>query len=119
MRVFGRDPAVWLALAASALQVVSAFFLPLSDETQSLINAALAAAFGLATAVAVAKEKVLPAIVGLAQALLALAVGFGWDLTGDQQSVLMAFVSIAASMFVRTQVTAPVPPDPGGVRAVS
>lgn len=112
MKLFGREPAIWLALFSGLLQVLSAFVLPISTDMQALLGGAVAAVFGLMTAISVAQDKLLPAVVGLAQALLSLAIGFGLDWTSEQQSVLMAFVALVAGSFVRTQVVAPVPPEP-------
>lgn len=53
-------------------------------------------------------------IVSLVSALIALAVSFGLDLSGDQTSAIMAVVTILAGLLIRTQVTAPanLPPAP-------
>jgi hypothetical protein len=113
VRIFGREPAVWLAVAAAALKLVGAFWAGFTPEQQSWCNAVLAAAMGLAVAI-IAHDGIVAAVLGLAQALLSLAVGYGLDWTADQQAVVMAFVTMVAGAFNRTQVTAPVPPKPGG-----
>lgn len=111
MKVFGRDPALWLAFVAGLVQLVSAFFLPLSDAQQGVLNAVAVAGLGLITAWAVARDKLVPAIMGAVQALLSLAVTFGAGLSGEQQFVIMSFVAATVGMFVRTQVTAKVPEE--------
>lgn len=108
VKFFGREPALFLALLTAAVQVVSAFVIEVSADQMTWINAAAAAVVGLVIAV-VAHDSLSAPILGAAQALLSLAVGFGLDLTVDQQAVLMGFVAVAVSMFVRQQVTAPVP----------
>lgn len=105
MKILGREPALWLALAASTIQVVSTFVTELTPEQQGLLNAAVVALFGVLTAWSVDEEKLTPAIVGLAQALLSVAVSFGLQLGAEEQSVLMAAVTAVAAAFVRTQVT--------------
>ena len=119
LTIFGREPALWLGLLAAALKLGTAFGLDLTGDQQSVINAAAAAMIGVAVAV-LTHDGISAAILGGAQALLALGLGFGLHVSGDQQAVIMAFVAVAISMFVRTQVTAPVPgpdstsdPDPG------
>jgi len=111
LTIFGREPALWLGLLAAALKLATAFGLDLSIDQQSLINAAAAAIIGVAIAL-LTRDGIPAAILGGAQALLALGLGIGLHVSGDQQAVIMSFVAVVISMFVRTQVTAPVPgPD--------
>jgi hypothetical protein len=91
MKIFGREPAAWLALIAVAVKLSTAFGLDLTDGQQAVINAVAAA-------------------LGFVQAALALAVGFGLHWSPEQQAVVMSFVSALVAMWTRTQVTAPVPP---------
>lgn len=111
MRIFGREPALWLGLVSAVVQLVSALWLPLTVEQQGGVNAVAVAVLGVVTAVAVAKERVAPAVLGLVQAVLALALAFGLHLPDTHQSVIMAFAAAVAAMFTRTQVVAPAPPD--------
>jgi hypothetical protein len=108
MKLLGREPAVWLALFAAGLKLVGAFWLQLGAEEQAWLNAAAGAAMGLVIAIVV-KDGIVAAVIGFAQAILALAVGLGLDWTAEQQAVVMAFVALVAGAFERTQVTAPVP----------
>lgn len=110
-KIFGREPALVLAFIAALVQLASAFWFDLSGDQQGYLNGAVAALVGLATAWSVARDRLAPAVLGAAQALLALAVAFGLSWSAEQQSVIMAFVATAVAMFVRTQVTAPVAPE--------
>ena len=107
MKVFGREPAMWLMLIAVGVKVFSAFVVEVSPDAQAWINAAAAAGMGLVVAI-LTRDSVGAAVLGLAQAVLALAVGFGLDWSADQQALVLSFVTVAAGMFDRTQVTAPV-----------
>lgn len=109
MRIFGREPALWLALIAAAIKLAAAFLVDLTGDQQAVLNAVAAAAVGLIVA-GVTRDGVSAAILGLAQALLALTIGFGLDVTAENQAVIMAFVAAAVGMFERTQVTAPARP---------
>jgi nicotinamide riboside transporter PnuC len=111
MKIFGREPSMILGLVAAAIQLLSAALLPLSVEQQGVLNAVAVAVMGLVTAWAVSAEKAAPAVLGLVQAVLAAALAFGLVLSPDTQSAVMAFVTAAVSLFVRQQVTAPVPAD--------
>lgn len=106
-KIFGREPALWLSLVAIAIQTVSAFVIDVSADQQAWINAAAAAVVGLAVAV-MTGDGVVAGILGLAQAALALAVGYGLDWSTSQQGIAMALVAAVVGMFTRTQVTAPV-----------
>jgi len=57
-------------------------------------------------------ERLAPAILGLAQGILALGLQLGWHLTAEQQGAAMAFVGVVVAAYVRTQVVAPVPAEP-------
>jgi hypothetical protein len=110
VKIFGREVALWLALIAAAIKLISAFWIQLSDNQQSVINAAAAAIAGLIVAFLV-RDGIQAAVLGFAQAALALGVGFGLNMPAEQQAVVMGFVAVAVGMFERTQVTAPVPAD--------
>jgi hypothetical protein len=112
---FRREPAIYLTLFATAVRLLGAFVIQLTDGQQAVLNAAAAAVAALIVAFVVHDGQV-AAILGLAQGLLALAVGFGLNIDADHQAVIMSFVGAAVAMFIRTQVVAPVGPD--GTRQV-
>ncbi|MEW2402117.1 hypothetical protein [Streptomyces sp. NPDC046862] len=111
VRILGREPAAWLALFAVAVKLFSAFVMDVDQNTQAWVNAVAAAAMGLLVAW-IANDGVVAAILGLVQAVIALAVGLGlhWDVA--TQAVVLSFVSMALGAYDRTQVTAPVPAIP-------
>lgn len=111
MKIFGREPAIFLALVAAAIKMIAAFWIDLTTEQQAVINALVAAIVGAVIAATV-KDGLVAALLGVAQALLALAIGFGLRVDPDDQAVIMSFVGLALGMFTRTQVTAPVPAEP-------
>lgn len=107
MKILGREPALWLALVAAAVQLGTAFGLDLSKDQQALINAAAVAVVGVLTAISV-HDGIGAAVLGLFQAGVALGVGFGLHWSPDQQSTVLATVAALVAMFVRTQVAAKV-----------
>ncbi|MBD0734986.1 hypothetical protein [Streptomyces sp. CBMA29] len=109
MKIFGREPALWLALVAVAVKLSTAFGLDLSDGQQASVNAGAAAVAGVLVAVST-QDGISAAVLGLLQAGIALAVGFGLHWSPDQQSTVMSFAAALAAMWTRTQVTALVPP---------
>ncbi len=106
--LFGREPAAWLALFAICVKLASAFGWDASPEVQAWVNGVAAAAVGVILAI-VANDAVGAAIVGFAQAALALAVGLGLDWSAEKQAVVLSAVAIVIGMWDRTQVIAPVP----------
>lgn len=110
MKIFGREPALLTALAGSLISFIGAFVVHLSDGQQTTLNAVVAAVFGLVTALGVDRDKLVPALLGVAQAVLNTALAFGLNLTAEKQSIVMGLVStLVAALIVRPQVTAKVP----------
>lgn len=115
-KILGREPALWLALVAVAVKLSTAFGLDLTDGQQAVINAAAAAAVGIAVAV-MTRDGVAAAALGFVQAGIALAVGFGLHWSPDQQAVALSFASAIVAMWTRTQVTAKVTRERVGLAA--
>jgi hypothetical protein len=99
-----RDPALYLFLVATCVRLFSAFILDVSTDTQALINALATAIAGVIVAVIVRRDGQVPAILGGVQALLALCVGLGLNVSAENQALLMSFVGGLAAAFIRTQV---------------
>ncbi|MFB7738234.1 hypothetical protein ACFC08_28375 [Streptomyces sp. NPDC056112] len=111
VKLFGREPATILALIAIIVKLAAAFGWNASPEVQAWVNGAAAAAVGILVAV-IAHDGIGAAVIGFAQAALALAVGLGLDWSSDKQAVVLSFVAVVVGMWDRTQVTAPVPAGP-------
>lgn len=103
-----RDPALWLGLVAALISLTAAFLFPLTVDQQAVLNAAAVAVMGVVTAFIVRRDGQSAAIVGFAQALIAVGLGFGLNISPEGQAAIMAVVSTAAAMFVRQVVVAPV-----------
>ncbi|WP_354643838.1 hypothetical protein [Kitasatospora camelliae] len=109
MKIWGREPALWLALIAVLVKLGAAFGLHVTPDQQAAINAVAAAAAGLIVAYLAHEGGIAAAALGLIQAAASLAVGFGLDWSADQQAVVMSAAAAIAAMWTRTQVTPPVP----------
>jgi uncharacterized membrane protein AbrB (regulator of aidB expression) len=107
--ILKREPAIWLTLVATAVRLLAAFVIDLTDTQQAWLNAAAAAAAGLIVAVWVKREGQVPAILGFVQALLSVA--FGLHMDAEHQATIMSFVGAFVAFYVRTQVVAPVPAE--------
>jgi hypothetical protein len=107
-----RYPAAVLLGLSTLLQMLVAFGMDLSDGKTGAINAVAAAVFGVATAVVLAHDRLLPAILGFGQALATLFIAFGAHLTDSQVSTALALLAAVVTpligAFVHTQATAQV-----------
>ncbi|MET8334347.1 hypothetical protein [Streptosporangium canum] len=110
------EPALWLGLFSGALQLAAAFFLPWPDETVAVVNAAAAALVGVWIAFTTKSNdnggSIKAAILGAGQALITLALVFGWHATDKQTAAIMMFLTLATGVFVRQT------SKPAGVPAV-
>jgi len=111
MRIFGRDPVLIMAFISSAIAVLSSLVFHLSDEQQGVLNAVVVALFGFIAAAMLARDKAVPAIVGLIKAIIAVAIAFGLHMTPEVQGLVLTLVAAGAALLVRPQVTASVPED--------
>lgn len=108
MKIFGRDPVLWLGLVAAIVQFVSAFLTPISIETQGLIAAFSLAIVGVIQAIVVRDGSAVAAVTGLFKAGIALGLAFGLKWTPEQQAEVMFAVQAVLGLLVRPQVTAPI-----------
>jgi nicotinamide riboside transporter PnuC len=109
MRIFGREPAVWLALFGALISALGAFVLHISPTAEGALNAVAALVVGVITAIVV-HDGISAAVLGLIKGLFMLMVAFGLNLTADKQAVLYALAAAVLASFVRTQVVAPASP---------
>lgn len=108
-KLFGRDPALWAALFASAISALGTFVFHFSVDQEGALNTVFAASMGLVVW-AVTKDGAPALILGLAKALILAAAAWHFNMPADQQTILMTLLSAIVAAFVRTQVGAPVPP---------
>jgi hypothetical protein len=95
-------------LLAPLVGVILLFVADLDPVAQAAWNGAALAVTGLITAALVAREKLAPAILGFAQALMQILAVFGFSLTAEQTTGVMGFLALAVGMYLRTQVWAKV-----------
>ncbi|WP_062356716.1 hypothetical protein [Herbidospora yilanensis] len=99
------EPALWASLISSGLQLLAAFWLPLTEAQVAVINAAVLAGAGVYVALATRSTdnggSIKGAILGLTQAAISLAVTFGWQVDPTQTAALMAFVGLAVAVLIR------------------
>lgn len=108
--IAGREPALLGTLIGIAIKLFGTW-LDLGVGQQAVLNGATAAGIGLLVAITT-HDGQSAAILGLAQALIALVIGFGLNVDPDTQAMVMSALALVIGMYERTQVTAPEPPQP-------
>lgn len=115
-KIYGREPAVWLAALGALWQILSAFGLDFDPKLQSIVTAVVAALLGLVVAVQV-HDGILAAAAGLVTAGVSLVSYFALDWDADTQAKFVGAFMLLLGIWVRDKVTAPVPASvsPAGV----
>lgn len=108
-KVYGREPAMFLAVLGAGWQIVSSFGLNFSAQTQSIVTAIVAGVLGLIVAIKV-HDGLISAINGLVVAGVSAVSYYAmhWDAQG-QSKLVGAIMIVFTFFFVRQNVTAPVP----------
>lgn len=110
-RIFGREPAYWLALASALIAFVSSTIFPLTVDQQGALNTVVAAVLGVAAAFAMKAEGLVAALVGFFKAAIAAGMAFKLELSPDVQSAFMVLVELVLTgVLIRPNTVAPVPP---------
>lgn len=109
MKIFGREPVVILAAIAVFLKLLAAYGVEISDTQQALLNTFLACVVAVISAVVLKTGAVYAAILQLSQAALALFLGFGLEMSAEQQAGWMSIVAAVLAVVERRDVEAPVP----------
>lgn len=108
-KVYGREPAVWLAAVGALWQLLTAFGVGFDPMLQSVVTAAVAAVLGVIVAVQVG-DGVIAAVNGLVVAGVSLASYFAFDWNTETQAKVVGAVMLLIAWFVtRPAVSAPQP----------
>lgn len=111
MKLFGREPAQWLAALAIVVELAVGLGLPLNDTQQGWVNAAATAVMGLLIALTVAHEKIAAAAGGVVFALLQLAASLGLNVSQDKIAMIGSGITALLAFWLYGKVTAPVASD--------
>lgn len=106
MKLFGREPAFWVGFIEAALALLLSWnVFGLTANMIGGIMAVVVALAGVYTAY-VTRDTMLGVLVGLTKAIIICMAAFNYQLTEQQTVSVIAFVTILAGGFQRTQ-TAP------------
>jgi hypothetical protein len=115
-----REQVVWLATVAAVFQVLTSYGFDVSGHVQGIATAVVVFVFAVANAIHV-HDGIVALVTGILNALFALFAAFNLDWTAGHQTLIVGAVTAVLGLFVRTQVTAPVPAtvSPAGVLVAS
>lgn len=104
-RLFGREPALWIAVVQAALMLAFTLGVPgIDGGIAAAVSLVLTAASGVWTALAT--RPVAPAVfTGLIVAAVQLFSRWGLDWTEVQVSSITAFVALVVTLVIRGQIT--------------
>ena len=109
---FSREPALLAtSLLAPAVGTLLLFLTDMTAESQAAWNAVAVAVAGLITAAIAVRDRLAPAILGLAQAVIQILAVYGWGLTAEQTTGVMGLLALVVGAYLRTQISAPVTVD--------
>ncbi len=113
MKIFGRDPALWIGAISSFLVLLIGLGVPgLNDHVAGGITATLTA--GAAVFVALQVRPIAPTVfTGFITTAAALVASFGFDLPQAVVGATVGFVTMAVSLAIRSQSTPLSDPKPG------
>lgn len=110
-KIYGREPAAWLAGLGALWGVLSAFGLDFDPRLQSIVTAVVSAVLGLVVAVQVG-DGIIAAFNGLLVAGVSLVSYFGLDWSAETQAKFVGAVMVLVALLItRPAVTAPVTAD--------
>jgi hypothetical protein len=104
--ILGREPAAWAAAFRALIAVIAGLWLPLTTDQQGALNALFAIILAAVVAASVKLEKVFALLVGVVEAIIYVAVSFGWNLSPDKQGLVVAAVAAIVAVIQRDRVVA-------------
>lgn len=105
--IFGREPAVYVALIQGALAMALSFswltFVGINNQAELGILMGVVIATGDLYVAYVTRRTLLAVAVGLVKALIAFGAIYNLTLTTDQTATLIAFLTVALGFFHQSQ----------------
>lgn len=109
MKIFGREPAVLIAVVEAAVALAVTFQLDGLSAEQATSIVALAAVIGGVLTAATTTEKLLSSLSGVGRGILLVMVSYGLNLSQEQIGIAVGLLVAVFAAFTRTQVS----PDEG------
>jgi predicted metal-binding membrane protein len=103
-KILGQEPAFYVSVVEAVLAMLLTFGM-LDQQTDAVLVATVAAALGFVTAYAT-HTKMLSSLIGLAKAILVLAVTLGLPLSDEMTGSIMALVLLVAGAYLRDRTAA-------------
>lgn len=109
-RLFGREPAVTVGIVVALLIALLPVF-NWNADVAATVAGAIAVLGGAVTAAMVSVDKLLPLLVGVGQAVVAVATAFSVNIPDNYITAGMAVLSVIAGLATRSQVSPKDPPS--------
>lgn len=111
MKIFGREPALWVGLIGAALTLVGTLGIGLTGDQAVLWTTAIGALSGAVTA-AMTRPLAPGAFLGFVAAAVPLLAAYGFKLSDETVTALNGLILVALPLIVRGQVTPSADPQP-------
>jgi drug/metabolite transporter (DMT)-like permease len=97
-KIFGREPAAWLNLIATALALLGAYVIHLNTDQQGALNGIAAALVAIMVGVSTHNSWA-PLVLGLLKAVILAALAWHFNVSPDAQALIFAAASAVLAMF--------------------
>ncbi|NJP24476.1 hypothetical protein FLW53_09690 [Microbispora sp. SCL1-1] len=114
MKIFNREPAVWVYAVNSLVALLVAFGLNLSQEQTGAITTIATGVLAAVVAV-LTRPFVVSALTGAVGTVLTAVAAFGLELSSDQIGAFVTALGVVLSLVLRMNVTPAADPAPGRV----
>jgi hypothetical protein len=105
MRLFGREPALWIATLAALLSIAVTFNVPgLSLNQAAAITGVLTAGAGIVTAIKT-RPIAVPMFTGFVGAAVILAAAYGFHVSAESVGAIQAAVTAVLVLIARGHIT--------------
>lgn len=117
--LFGREPAMLLNILTAVIALASSVFFHLTVDQQGTLNVVVSTVLGLVIAIKVRGGTWVAALMAFAQALIAAALAWNFELAPDVQAGVLVLIAAVGGFATRAVVTAPQPPARPGSSALA
>lgn len=102
VKLFGREPAVWVAFLEALVMLAGVQLFDWSQEKVAAVVLVLNCLAGVYTAY-VTRDTMLGVLTGLVKAAITCSITFGLDISDDLSAQLIALLTVSVGLFQRTQ----------------